>query len=75
MEHYDAIAIGSGEVHIARLLSVNVGRPREIAWRGKMVYTSVWKEPVEGRRRVRPPAAGNLLICCSRPQDDLVIDI
>ena len=38
---------------MARLLSVNVGRPREVAWRGKMVYTSVWKEPVEGRRRVR----------------------
>ena len=38
---------------MARLLSVNVGRPREIAWRGKMVYTSVWKEPVEGRRLVR----------------------
>ena len=38
---------------MARLLSVNVGRPREIAWRGKTVYTSVWKEPVEGRRLVR----------------------
>src|ERR1700745_3463611 len=35
------------------LLSVNVGRPREIAWRGKTVYTSVWKQPVEGRRLVR----------------------
>src|ERR1700678_653912 len=38
---------------MARLLSVNVGQPREIEWRGKTVYTSVWKEPVEGRRRVR----------------------
>src|SRR5271163_1033138 len=38
---------------MAWLLSVNVGRPREIAWRGKTVYTSVWKEPVEGRRQVR----------------------
>src|ERR1700722_4864592 len=38
---------------MARLLSVNVGRPREIAWRGKTVYTSVWKQPVEGRRLVR----------------------
>ncbi len=38
---------------MARLLSVNVGRPHEIAWRGKTVYTSVWKEPVEGRRLVR----------------------
>jgi ferredoxin-NADP reductase/MOSC domain-containing protein YiiM len=38
---------------VARLLSVNVGRPREVAWRGKLVYTSVWKQPVEGRRLVR----------------------
>lgn len=38
---------------MARLLSVNVGRPREIAWRGRTVYTSVWKEPVQGRRLVR----------------------
>jgi ferredoxin-NADP reductase/MOSC domain-containing protein YiiM len=39
--------------HMARLLSVNVGLPREIAWRGKIVRTSVWKEPVQGRRLVR----------------------
>ena len=38
---------------MARLLSVNVGQPREITWRGKTVYTSVWKEPVQGRRLVR----------------------
>ena len=38
---------------MARLLSVNVGRPREISWRGQTVYTSVWKEPAQGRRLVR----------------------
>ena len=38
---------------MARLLSLNVGRPRDVAWQGKTVYTSVWKEPVEGRRLVR----------------------
>src|SRR3954469_10626530 len=38
---------------MARLLSVNVGHPREIAWRGKTVYTSVWKMPVQGHRLVR----------------------
>ncbi len=37
----------------ARLLSVNVGLPREILWRGKTVRTSVWKSPVEGKRMVR----------------------
>lgn len=38
---------------MARLLSVNVGLPRDIAWRGKTVHTGVWKAPVEGRCRVR----------------------
>jgi ferredoxin-NADP reductase/MOSC domain-containing protein YiiM len=38
---------------LARLLSVNVGRPQERTWRGKTVFTSVWKEPVDGRRLVR----------------------
>lgn len=38
---------------MAKLLSVNVGLPREISWRGQTVYTSVWKEPIQGRRMVR----------------------
>ena len=38
---------------MARLLSVNVGFPRDIAWRGKTVHTAIWKEPVQGRRMVR----------------------
>ena len=36
-----------------RLLSVNVGGPREVAWQGKTVRTAIWKEPVEGSRMVR----------------------
>ena len=32
-----------------RVLSVNVGRPREVLWRGKPVTTGIWKEPVVGR--------------------------
>jgi ferredoxin-NADP reductase/MOSC domain-containing protein YiiM/ferredoxin len=36
-----------------RLLSVNVGRPREVEWEGKTVRTAIWKEPVQGRRMVR----------------------
>ncbi len=36
-----------------RLLSVNVGLPRDVAWQGRMVHTSVWKAPVTGRRMVR----------------------
>ena len=38
---------------MARLLSVNVGLPRDIEWRGKTVYTAVWKTPVQGRRMIR----------------------
>ena len=37
----------------ARLLSVNVGLPRDITWRGRTVHTAVWKTAVEGRRIVR----------------------
>ena len=32
-----------------KLLSVNVGLPREIAWQGKVVRTAIWKRPVSGR--------------------------
>jgi ferredoxin-NADP reductase/MOSC domain-containing protein YiiM len=38
---------------MARLLSVNVGLPRDIAWRGRTVHTAIWKDPVQGRRMVR----------------------
>jgi ferredoxin-NADP reductase/MOSC domain-containing protein YiiM/ferredoxin len=36
-----------------RLLSVNVGLPRDVTWNGKTVRTAVWKSPVAGRRMVR----------------------
>ena len=38
---------------MARLLAVNVGLPRDVAWNGKTVRTAVWKFPVQGRRLVR----------------------
>jgi MOSC domain-containing protein YiiM len=38
---------------VARLLSVNVGLPKDISWRGKTVRTAIWKEPVQGRRTVK----------------------
>jgi ferredoxin-NADP reductase/MOSC domain-containing protein YiiM len=37
---------------MARLLSVNVGLPRDIEWKGRTVYTGIWKHPVYGRCRV-----------------------
>src|ERR1700674_4556615 len=41
------------EVRMPRLLSVNVGLPRDVTWSGKSVRTGIWKSPVEGRRMVR----------------------
>jgi ferredoxin-NADP reductase/MOSC domain-containing protein YiiM len=38
---------------MARLISVNVGLPRDVTWNGKTVRTAVWKFPVTGRRMVR----------------------
>ena len=35
-----------------RIVSVNVGLPREIEWRGRTVRTSIFKEPVSGTVRV-----------------------
>src|SRR4051794_37701921 len=37
---------------MARLLSVNVGLPRDIQWKGRTVHTAIWKDPVPGRSRV-----------------------
>ena len=38
---------------MGRLLSVNVGLPRDLAWRGETVRSAIWKEPVQDRRMVR----------------------
>jgi MOSC domain-containing protein YiiM len=36
-----------------RLISVNVGLPREVSWQGGTVTTGIFKQPVAGRVRVR----------------------
>jgi MOSC domain-containing protein YiiM len=38
---------------VAKLMSVNVGLPKDIAWKNRTVYTGAWKTPVTGRRMVR----------------------
>ncbi|MGO4440390.1 MOSC domain-containing protein [Rhizobium sp. RAF56] len=38
---------------MVRLLSVNVGLPRDVVWQVKTVNTSIWKVPVDGPRMVR----------------------
>jgi ferredoxin-NADP reductase/MOSC domain-containing protein YiiM len=37
----------------ATLVSVNVGMPADVSWRGRVVHTGVWKSPVTGPRMVR----------------------
>jgi ferredoxin-NADP reductase/MOSC domain-containing protein YiiM len=37
---------------MAQLLSVNVGLPRDIEWKGRTVHTGIWKDPLPGRCRV-----------------------
>jgi ferredoxin-NADP reductase/MOSC domain-containing protein YiiM len=38
---------------MATLVSVNVGLPKDVSWRGRTVHTGVWKSPVTGPRMVR----------------------
>jgi MOSC domain-containing protein YiiM len=36
-----------------KILSVNVGLPRPVSWRGRRIMTGIYKDPVEGRVKVR----------------------
>src|SRR5271165_6523204 len=38
---------------VGTLLSVNVGLPKDVPWRGKSVFTGIFKDSVTGSRRVR----------------------
>lgn len=38
---------------VMRVISVNVGQPREVDWKGQKVVTGIFKEPVAGRIAVR----------------------
>jgi ferredoxin-NADP reductase/MOSC domain-containing protein YiiM len=38
---------------VPRLVSVNVGLPRDIAWNGRVVHTAIWKNSLPGRCRAR----------------------
>lgn len=38
---------------VLQVLSVNVGQPRAVVWKGRMVVTGIFKEPVAGRIAVR----------------------
>src|SRR5690349_12830869 len=44
---------GRGMSGTATLVSVNVGMPADVAWRGKTVHTGIFKDPVQGPVMVR----------------------
>src|SRR5829696_2089630 len=35
-----------------KLISLNIGKPKEIEWNGKTIRTSIFKSPVAGKRQV-----------------------
>jgi ferredoxin-NADP reductase/MOSC domain-containing protein YiiM len=38
---------------MAQIQSINVGLPRDVAWKGEKVRTAIWKQPVQGRIAAR----------------------
>jgi hypothetical protein len=36
------------EVRMDNVVSVNVGLPKDVKWRGTLVRTAIWKQPVQG---------------------------
>ncbi|HEY6284644.1 MAG TPA: MOSC domain-containing protein, partial [Ktedonobacteraceae bacterium] len=38
---------------LMQVISVNVGQPKEVVWKGQTVVTGIFKEAVEGRIAVR----------------------
>jgi MOSC domain-containing protein YiiM len=38
---------------VPQVLSVNVGQPRAVVWKGRMVVTGIFKEPVAGRIAIK----------------------
>jgi ferredoxin-NADP reductase/MOSC domain-containing protein YiiM len=46
-------AVAARQHRMPVLLSVNIGLPKNVAWRGKTVCTGIWKHPVQGPAMVR----------------------
>jgi len=53
-----------------KLLSVNVGLPRDVTWIG-LIGGSVAYNPEPLER----PAPGNVLVCCSQPDAGVILDL
>ncbi len=47
------VDLGTSSIRPSRLVSVNVGLPRDVDWNGRTVRTGIWKTPVAGPVTVR----------------------
>lgn len=45
--------MANGNTKVGKVISVNVGLPRTVAWRGREVTTGIFKEPVQGKVALR----------------------
>jgi MOSC domain-containing protein YiiM len=45
--------MSNGQVSTSRLVSVNVGMPRDVEWEGRLVHTGIWKDAVPDRWMAR----------------------
>ena len=41
------------EEKVVKIVSVNVGQPRKVAWKGRIVTTGIFKQPIAGRVMMR----------------------
>ena len=49
----EATTPSGGSGRAGTLVSVNVGMPKDVPWQGRTVFTGVFKDSVDGPRRVR----------------------
>ncbi|HSE85522.1 MAG TPA: hypothetical protein VLJ79_04825 [Candidatus Binatia bacterium] len=35
-----------------KIVAISVGKPREVEWRGRRIWTSIFKTPISGRVHV-----------------------
>lgn len=49
LEKFSSSEIFTSELQMPKLLSVNIGLPREVAWQGRIIRTGIGKSPVSHR--------------------------
>lgn len=52
-DSYSSVDVDTAALRSGRLVSVNVGLPRDVDWNGRTVRTGIWKTPVAGPTTAR----------------------